>query len=110
MQCSPSVKNRREMRVMKLHVQHFLHMLIQDPQARQGHSVSVYVNNCVCVTEIKRADPPVFTEPLQDCCVDEGSDIILQGSVTGSQPIKALWLHNGEQKRFTLQMKMFLSF
>lgn len=90
---------------MKPKVQHFSQMLIQVPQARQGRSVSVYVNNCVCVcvTEIKRADPPVFTEPLQDCCVDEGSDIILQGSVAGSQPIKVSWLHNGEQKQFTMQ-------
>lgn len=88
------------MRVMKPNVQHFSQMLIQVPQARQGCSVSVCVNNCVCVcvTEVKRADPPVFTEPLQDCCVDEGGDIILQGSVTGSQPIKVSWLHNGEQK------------
>lgn len=107
MQCSPSVKNRREMRVMKPNVQHLSPMLIQVPQARQGRSASVYVSNRVCVgvTEVKRADPPVFAEPLQDCCVDEGSDIILQGSVTGSQPLKVSWLHNGEQKQFALQMK-----
>lgn len=112
-------KNRREMRVMtvlnevmKLNVQHLSSMLIQVPQARRGRGASVCVNNCVCVcvTEIKRPDPPVFTQPLQDCCVDEGSDIILQGSVTGSQPIKVSWLHNGEQKQFTLHMKMFLWF
>lgn len=29
--------------------------------------------------------------------MDEGSDIILQGSITGSQPIKVSWLHNGEK-------------
>lgn len=50
----------------------------------------------------KRLDPPVFIEPLQDCCVDEGSDITLRGVVTGSQPIRVWWLHNGEQGQFTL--------
>lgn len=43
-------------------------------------------------------DLPVFTKPLQDCAVDEGGDIILQGTVTGCQPIKVSWLHNGENK------------
>lgn len=50
----------------------------------------------------KRLDPPVFIEPLQDCCVDEGHDITLRGVLTGSQPIKVSWLHNGEQGQFTL--------
>ncbi|XP_074551987.1 myosin light chain kinase, smooth muscle [Halichoeres trimaculatus] len=45
-------------------------------------------------------DPPVFIEALQDCCVDEGSDITLRGVITGSQPIKVSWLHNGEVARF----------
>ncbi|KAM3598959.1 uncharacterized protein V6R79_024694 [Siganus canaliculatus] len=45
-------------------------------------------------------DPPVFTEPLKDCCVDEGNDITLQGIITGSQPIRVSWLHNGEAARF----------
>ncbi|KAM6966827.1 myosin light chain kinase, smooth muscle isoform 2-T2 [Tautogolabrus adspersus] len=48
----------------------------------------------------KCLDPPVFIEPLQDCCVDEGSDITLRGLITGSQPIKVSWLHNGEVARF----------
>lgn len=39
---------------------------------------------------------PVFLEPLQDCVTDRGSDIILRGIITGSQPIKVSWLHNGE--------------
>lgn len=43
-------------------------------------------------------DPPVFTKPLQGCTVDEGGDIILQGTVAGGQPIKVSWLHNGENK------------
>ncbi|XP_060883383.1 myosin light chain kinase, smooth muscle isoform X2 [Labrus mixtus] len=45
-------------------------------------------------------DPPVFIEPLQDCCADEGSDVTLRGVITGSQPIKVSWLHNGEVARF----------
>lgn len=48
----------------------------------------------------KRLDPPVFIEPLEDCCVDEGADIKLHGVITGSQPIKVSWLHNGEVARF----------
>ncbi|XP_068574387.1 myosin light chain kinase, smooth muscle [Cebidichthys violaceus] len=48
----------------------------------------------------KRVDPPVFVEPLQDCCVDEGNDITLRGVLAGSQPIKVSWLHNGEVARF----------
>ncbi|KAM9393525.1 myosin light chain kinase, smooth muscle-like isoform 1-T1 [Pholidichthys leucotaenia] len=46
------------------------------------------------------ADPPVFMEPLEDCCVDEGSDFCLRGVVTGSQPISVSWFHNGEVARF----------
>ncbi|XP_077068831.1 myosin light chain kinase, smooth muscle isoform X5 [Siphateles boraxobius] len=41
-------------------------------------------------------DPPLFTEPLEDCIVDEGNDIKLKGTITGSQPINVSWLHNGE--------------
>uniref|UniRef100_A0A3B5B235 Myosin light chain kinase, smooth muscle-like n=1 Tax=Stegastes partitus TaxID=144197 RepID=A0A3B5B235_9TELE len=48
----------------------------------------------------KHLDPPVFIEPLEDCCVDEGGDITLCGVLTGSQPIKVSWLHNGEVARF----------
>lgn len=82
----------------------------RSPSKTRPQCIGVNYCVCVCVTEIKRADPPVFTEPLQDCCVDEGSDVVLQGSVTGSQPIKVSWLHNGEQKQFRLQVKMFLWF
>ncbi|KAI2666286.1 Myosin light chain kinase, smooth muscle [Labeo rohita] len=39
-------------------------------------------------------DPPLFTEPLEDCIVDEGNDITLKGTITGSQPINVSWLHN----------------
>nr|XP_033501640.1 myosin light chain kinase, smooth muscle isoform X1 [Epinephelus lanceolatus] len=55
---------------------------------------------CVNSFTHKRLDPPVFIEPLQDCCVDEGNDITLRGVLTGSQPIKVSWLHNGEVARF----------
>ncbi|XP_018558000.1 myosin light chain kinase, smooth muscle isoform X1 [Lates calcarifer] len=48
----------------------------------------------------KHLDPPVFIDPLEDCSVDEGSDITLRGALTGSQPIKVSWLHNGEVARF----------
>ncbi|KAM8723575.1 myosin light chain kinase, smooth muscle [Acanthopagrus schlegelii] len=52
------------------------------------------------ISSCKRLDPPVFVEPLEDCCVDEGADIKLRGVITGSQPIKVSWLHNGEVARF----------
>ncbi|XP_043091601.1 myosin light chain kinase, smooth muscle isoform X1 [Puntigrus tetrazona] len=45
-------------------------------------------------------DPPVFTEPLDDYIVDEGNDITLKGTITGSQPISISWLHNGEPVLF----------
>ncbi|XP_016385679.1 myosin light chain kinase, smooth muscle-like [Sinocyclocheilus rhinocerous] len=45
-------------------------------------------------------DPPLFTEPLVDCIVDEGNDITLKGTITGSQPISISWLHNGEAVLF----------
>ena len=41
-------------------------------------------------------DPPLFTQPIEDCSVDEGNDITLHGVLTGSQPIRVSWLHNGE--------------
>lgn len=44
--------------------------------------------------------PPLFTEPLEDCIVDEGNDIALKGTITGSQPISVSWLHNGEPVLF----------
>ncbi|XP_061568208.1 myosin light chain kinase, smooth muscle isoform X2 [Cololabis saira] len=47
-------------------------------------------------TPVKGSD----AEPLEDCCVDEGSEIALRGVLTGSQPIKVTWLHNGEVARF----------
>lgn len=45
-------------------------------------------------------DPPLFTEPLEDCIVDEGNDITLKGTITGRQPISVSWLHNGEPVLF----------
>uniref|UniRef100_A0A3Q4BXW8 Uncharacterized protein n=1 Tax=Mola mola TaxID=94237 RepID=A0A3Q4BXW8_MOLML len=73
--------------------QHFVstfRMRIKPPCA------SSYLNTSSC----ERLEPPVFREPLQDCCVDEGSEITLRGAITGSQPIKVTWLHNGEVARF----------
>ncbi|KAG7243548.1 hypothetical protein INR49_011104 [Caranx melampygus] len=54
----------------------------------------------VSLSSHKRVEPPVFVEPLEDCSVDEGHDIKLHGVLTGSQPIKVSWLHNGEAARF----------
>ncbi|KAG7505751.1 hypothetical protein JOB18_039386 [Solea senegalensis] len=62
-----------------------------DPRASDKHTDRGSLN---------RLDPPVFTEPLEDCCVNEGSDITLRGVLAGSQPIKVSWLHNGEVARF----------
>ncbi|XP_013878730.1 myosin light chain kinase, smooth muscle isoform X2 [Austrofundulus limnaeus] len=42
----------------------------------------------------KNLDPPVFMEPLEDCCADEGGDLVLRGVLTGSQPIRVTWLQN----------------
>ncbi|KAM6904673.1 myosin light chain kinase, smooth muscle [Xenentodon cancila] len=47
-------------------------------------------------TPVKCSD----AEPLEDCSVDEGSEIALRGALSGSQPIKVTWLHNGEEARF----------
>uniref|UniRef100_A0A3P9JQM4 Myosin light chain kinase, smooth muscle n=1 Tax=Oryzias latipes TaxID=8090 RepID=A0A3P9JQM4_ORYLA len=49
---------------------------------------------------LKSLEPPIFIEPLEDCCVDEGSDIVVRGVVKGSQPITVMWLHNGEPAHF----------
>ncbi|XP_077475711.1 myosin light chain kinase, smooth muscle isoform X2 [Stigmatopora argus] len=48
----------------------------------------------------KHVEPPVFVRPLRDCCVDEGKDITLSGALSGSQPFKVTWLHNGEAAHF----------
>ncbi|XP_057717411.1 myosin light chain kinase, smooth muscle [Corythoichthys intestinalis] len=48
----------------------------------------------------QRNDPPVFVRQLRDCCVNEGEDITLNGALSGSQPFKVTWLHNGEVTRF----------
>ncbi|KAF4092982.1 hypothetical protein AMELA_G00028560 [Ameiurus melas] len=45
-------------------------------------------------------DTPIFLEPLQDCVADRGSDITLRGIITGCQPIRVSWLHNGQTVRF----------
>ncbi|XP_076000147.1 myosin light chain kinase, smooth muscle isoform X2 [Genypterus blacodes] len=48
----------------------------------------------------KHLEPPVFIKPIEDCCVDEGSNITLRGVLTGSQPITVSWVHNGEGAHF----------
>ncbi|XP_055747657.1 myosin light chain kinase, smooth muscle-like isoform X1 [Salvelinus fontinalis] len=53
-------------------------------------------DSCHTPTPLRSLDPPLFTEPLEDCSADEGSDITLRGVITGSQPISVSWLHNGE--------------
>lgn len=50
----------------------------------------------------KGLEPPAFVEPLQDCHVDEGKNIVLRAIIAGSPPIKVSWLHNGELELFTL--------
>ncbi|KAM3863806.1 myosin light chain kinase, smooth muscle-like [Diretmus argenteus] len=51
-------------------------------------------------TPLRSLDPPVFTEPLGDCSVVKGGDITLRGVLTGSQPIKVSWVHNGKKVGF----------
>ncbi|XP_071027898.1 myosin light chain kinase, smooth muscle-like isoform X2 [Oncorhynchus clarkii lewisi] len=53
-------------------------------------------DSCHTPTPLRSLDPPLFTEPLEDCSADEGSDVTLRGVITGSQPISVSWLHNGE--------------
>uniref|UniRef100_A0A3B1JJB9 Myosin, light chain kinase 5 n=1 Tax=Astyanax mexicanus TaxID=7994 RepID=A0A3B1JJB9_ASTMX len=52
------------------------------------------------VDEVDKGAVPVFLEPLQDSIVDEGSDITLRGVITGKQPIRVSWFHNGEVMMF----------
>lgn len=63
----------------------------QDPLSGSGSRLS---------SPLRALDPPLFTEPLEDCSVDEGSDIILRGLVTGCRPITVSWRHNGEVLHF----------
>lgn len=63
----------------------------KDPLSGSGSRLS---------SPLRGLDPPLFTEPLEDCSVDEGSDIILRGLVTGCRPITVSWRHNGEVIRF----------
>uniref|UniRef100_A0A673W9I1 Myosin, light chain kinase 5 n=1 Tax=Salmo trutta TaxID=8032 RepID=A0A673W9I1_SALTR len=51
-------------------------------------------DSCHTPTPLRSLDLPLFTEPLEDCSADEGSDITLRGVITGSQPISVSWLHN----------------
>ncbi|CAN9505491.1 unnamed protein product [Ophioblennius macclurei] len=52
------------------------------------------------LSSYEAVEPPVFVEPLEDWCVDEGSDIVLRGVLAGSLPMKVVWLHNGDVAYF----------
>ncbi|CAB1341717.1 unnamed protein product [Coregonus sp. 'balchen'] len=67
-------------------------------------TVSGTGDSCPTPTPLRGLDPPLFTEPLEDCSVDEGSDITLRGVITGSQPISVSWLHNGEAVFFGMPL------
>ncbi|XP_035261423.1 myosin light chain kinase, smooth muscle isoform X1 [Anguilla anguilla] len=43
---------------------------------------------------------PQLTKPLEDCTVEEGGDIILRSVITGTQPLRVSWLHNGGAVNF----------
>ncbi|KAI4874723.1 hypothetical protein NFI96_028342 [Prochilodus magdalenae] len=45
---------------------------------------------------VNEGGAPHFLKPLLDCLVDEGSNITLRGVITGKQPIKVSWFHNGK--------------
>uniref|UniRef100_A0A3B1K3T4 Myosin, light chain kinase 5 n=1 Tax=Astyanax mexicanus TaxID=7994 RepID=A0A3B1K3T4_ASTMX len=59
-----------------------------------------YVNTGYYTGARPQCAVPVFLEPLQDSIVDEGSDITLRGVITGKQPIRVSWFHNGEVMMF----------
>ncbi|XP_012991496.2 myosin light chain kinase, smooth muscle isoform X2 [Esox lucius] len=68
--------------------------------SRNGTQSAFVTDGSPSPDNLRRTDPPRFTEPLQDCWVDEGSDIRLRGIITGCPPISVSWLHNGETLRF----------
>lgn len=70
---------------------------------RSGIKATLICNNNVTSTacsSVGRPEPPVFVRPLEDCCVDEGADFTLSGTIRGSQPIRVSWMHNGKVARF----------
>ncbi|CDQ74460.1 unnamed protein product [Oncorhynchus mykiss] len=74
---------------------HFHLSPAQRERERNGGGASSR-SSCPTPTPLRGLDPPLFTEPLEDCSADEGSDVTLRGVITGSQPISVSWLHNGE--------------
>lgn len=48
-------------------------------------------------------EPPVFCQPLTDCCVEEGNSIVLQSMIRGAPPMSVCWLHNGEPALFGIR-------
>ncbi|KAJ7992362.1 hypothetical protein DPEC_G00277730 [Dallia pectoralis] len=72
-----------------------------DAFGRAGiQSAFVSADNCPSPASLGRSSPPRFAKPLEDCWVDEGSDITLRGQITGCPPITVSWLHNGEAVGF----------
>ncbi|XP_061088316.1 myosin light chain kinase, smooth muscle isoform X1 [Conger conger] len=49
---------------------------------------------------VRPLEAPQFTKPLEDCSVEEGGDIIVQAVITGTQPLRVSWLHNGGDVTF----------
>ncbi|XP_017293667.1 myosin light chain kinase, smooth muscle isoform X2 [Kryptolebias marmoratus] len=45
--------------------------------------------------KIQTAEAPHFKEPLRDCSVCDGGDVTFHGVITGSEPMRVSWLHNG---------------
>ncbi|XP_072298868.1 myosin light chain kinase, smooth muscle isoform X2 [Eucyclogobius newberryi] len=45
-------------------------------------------------SSVGRPEAPVFARPLEDICVDEGTDFTLSATVRGTQPIRVSWMHN----------------
>lgn len=72
------------------------------PGTRSGIKATLMCNNVTntACSGVGRPEPPVFVQPLEDCCADEGADFTLSGTVRGSQPIRVSWMHNGKVARF----------
>lgn len=69
----------------------------------QQTTFEIFYTSSPILDSPKNLDPPVFIKSLEDCSVDEGTDLVLRGVLTGSQPIKVTWLHNGKQRKLFAQ-------
>ncbi|XP_013863103.1 myosin light chain kinase, smooth muscle isoform X2 [Austrofundulus limnaeus] len=45
--------------------------------------------------KVQSVEAPRFKEPLQNCLVCDGGDAMFCGVITGSEPMRVSWLHNG---------------